>query len=103
MVPPFSSPTVQRRLLVLAWLLVAAIPIAYIIAQIVAASRNIVFWDEFDTALALVLRIDAGAGWKEILERFFAINNEHRTVTSRLLFAVSYWLTGTVNFHVIGA
>jgi len=33
----------------------------------------------------------------------FHSNNEHRMVTSRLMFAASYWLTGTVNFHVIGA
>ncbi len=70
---------------------------------VVTSSRNIVFWDEFDTALDLVLRIDAGASWREMLQRFFAINNEHRMVTSRLMYAASYWLTGTINFHVIGA
>ena len=92
-----------RRFQAVAWTLLAAIPVLYIAVTAVAASRNIVFWDEFDTALALILRIDAGADWRELLERFFAINNEHRMVTSRLLFALSYWLTGTVNFHVVGA
>lgn len=81
----------------------AILPVAYIAWQVVTSSRNIVFWDEFDTALALILRMNAGADWNELLHRFFVVNNEHRMVTSRLLFAASYWLTGTVNFHVIGA
>ena len=96
---PFSFP----RLVPVALLLLAALPVGFIALQAIAASRNIVFWDEFDTALDLILRLHAGAGWNEILERFFAIDNEHRIFTSRLLFATSYWLTGTVNFHVIGA
>jgi hypothetical protein len=87
----------------IAWIVVASLPVLYIAATAISFSRNIVFWDEFDTALDLILRIDAGAEWSEILRRFFALNNEHRTVTSRVMFAVSYWLTGTVNFHVIGA
>jgi hypothetical protein len=95
--------SIHRTHVILGWILLAAAPVAYIAAVAIAASRNIVFWDEFDTALDLILRIDAGAGWSELLDRFFAVNNEHRTVTSRLLFAASYWLTGTVNFHVIGA
>lgn len=93
----------RRILLIAAWALLAALPVAYVTTQVVATSRNIVFWDEFDTALDLILRIDAGADGREIVQRLFALNNEHRTMTSRLLFALSYWLTGTVNFHVIGA
>lgn len=101
----FPSPRqpFPRSLLVAGWILLAALPLGYIALTSIECSRNIVFWDEFDTALALILRMDAGADWKEMLQRLFAVNNEHRTVTSRLLFAVSYWLTGTVNFHVIGA
>ncbi|HUR57210.1 MAG TPA: hypothetical protein VM029_05850 [Opitutaceae bacterium] len=100
---PASFTVLSRRQSLIAWAVLAAVPVLYIAAQVVAASRNFVFWDEFDTALALILRINAGADWSELLQRFFAINNEHRMVTSRLLFAGSYWLTGTVNFHVIGA
>ncbi|MGH7946030.1 MAG: hypothetical protein ACREF9_13615 [Opitutaceae bacterium] len=101
---PTPTPTQPRRwLLLFSWIALGAMPVVYIATQAIAASRNIVFWDEFDTALALILRIHDGADWNELLQRFFAINNEHRTATSRLMFAVSYWLTGTVNFHVIGA
>lgn len=103
MAPPSSPSAFPRRLALLAWILIAALPIAHIAAMTIAFSRNIVFWDEFDTALALILRIDEGASGRELLQRFFAINNEHRMLTSRLLFAASYWLTGTINFHVIGA
>lgn len=104
MLPSPTQPASRRPLLlIVGWIALAALPILYITSQAILYSRNIVFWDEFDTALALILRIDAGAGWKELIERFFAVNNEHRTLTSRLMFAASYWLTGTVNFHVIGA
>ena len=103
MLPSLSLPHLHRRHLLLGWVLLAAVPVAYIAAKVFAASRNIVFWDEFDTALDLILRMNAGADWNELLGRFVAVNNEHRMVTSRLLFATSYWLTGTVNFHVIGA
>ncbi len=99
--PPLSSPL--RRTAVAAWIVLAALPVAYVAAQAAAYSRNIVFWDEFDTVLDLLLRLDAGASWTELGQRLFAVNNEHRMVTSRLLFAAGYWLTGTVNFHVIGA
>lgn len=98
-----SRPKLARRFAPWVCMLLAAIPVGYIAFVAAAASRNIVFWDEFDTALALILRIDAGAGWPELRQLFFAIDNEHRTVTSRVLYAASYWLTGTINFHVIGA
>lgn len=100
---PSRSTSLSRHAVLLGWIIVASIPLLYIGSQIAAASRNIVFWDEIDTALDLIIRINAGADWKELLGRFFAVNNEHRTVTSRLLYASSYWLTGTVNFHFIGA
>ena len=93
----------RQLLLIAGWALLAAVPVVYIVGHIVATSRNIVFWDEFDTALDLILELHAGIDGREIFQRLFAITNEHRTVMSRLLFAVSYWLTGTVNFHVVGA
>jgi hypothetical protein len=103
MSPTISKPDLSRRFVTFGWILLALLPVAYIATQVVAASRNIVFWDEIDTALDLVIRINAGADWHELVQRFFAVDNEHRMVTSRLLYAVSYWLTGTLNFHFIGA
>ncbi len=93
----------SRRTVLWLALLLAALPVAYITHLVIGASRNIIFWDEFDAALDLILKLDAGIGWRETLNRFFAVSNEHRMVTSRVLFAVSYWTTGTVNFHAITA
>ncbi len=99
---PLAQPQIRRWSLI-GWALLALVPIVYVAATVVPASRNIAFWDEIDTAIDFIIRLDAGAGWREVLERLFAVNNEHRMVTSRLMFAASYWLTGTVNFHVISA
>src|SRR5262249_30538135 len=83
--------------------LLAVVPITYIVVRIVAASRNIAFWDEFDSVLALLLRLDSGMGWREFVARIFALDSEHRTVTSRLIVAAGFGLTGSVNFNVICA
>ena len=97
---PAKSPHLGLQILMAC---AALLPVAYVASWAVAASRNIVFWDEFDTALNLIIRLHAGADWREILDRLFEVSNEHRMLTSRLLFAASYWISGTVNFHVIGA
>jgi hypothetical protein len=98
---PSGTPVLRRPLLLL-WALVAALPVVYILSQVIASSRNIVFWDEFNS-LDFVLRLDRHLGWRELIDRFFSIDSEHRTVTTRLIFALSYWVTGSINFHLIGA
>ena len=90
-----------RALLLVAGVLLTLGPAALLAPKIATAVRNVPYWDEVDTAVALVLRLDDGAGWQEVLSQLFAVANEHRMVTSRLLFAGSYWLTGTVNFAVV--
>lgn len=79
----------------------ALLPLLYIGSRAFDAGSNVAYWDEFETALALVLRLNAGMSPTAFLDELFAVNNEHRMVTSRLLFATSYWLTGTVNFSVV--
>ncbi len=69
MPPTFSLSISRRTLLLLGWILLAALPVIYIAFNAFTYSRNIVFWDEFDTALALILRIDEGADWKELKQR----------------------------------
>jgi hypothetical protein len=83
--------------------LLAAAPVVHILAMSSEAARNIVYWDEFDTALAFVLRLHDGVGAADFFRDLFSVNNEHRMVTSRFMFAVGYWLTGTVNFAVLSA
>lgn len=80
----------------------ALAPVVFIAMQAMHASRNVAYWDEVDSAIAFLVRLDSGVTLRGFIEQLFAVTNEHRTVTSRLLFAVSYWLTGTVNFTVIG-
>ena len=96
-------PVAAHRLMLLFFMAAAAVPVAFILTQIAQSSRNIAFWDEFDSVLAFVLRLDAGLGWREFVERLFQLDSEHRTVTSRLIVAVTYGLTGHVNFDFICA
>ena len=82
-------------------LLLAAAPVAFIAYQVLLTSRNVPFWDDYDSVLGFLLQLDSGATWNEFFQRLFRFDSGHRTVTSRLLFAGSYWLTGGVNFHFI--
>jgi hypothetical protein len=82
-------------------LVAAAVPIAFIVVRIVAACKNIPFWDEFDSVLALLLRLDHGLGWREFVGQVFQLDSEHRTVVSRLIVAAGYGITGGVNFDVL--
>ena len=54
---PLSHPLPRLRLL--AWLLLAALPVTFVAVQIAAAARDIAYWDELAT-LDFVLRLDAG-------------------------------------------
>jgi hypothetical protein len=89
------------RLTALVLTLIALVPVAFILTRVASAARDIAYWDEFDTALSLLLQLDSGVGFGDLVARLFAVSNEHRMVTSRLMFAVSYWLTGTVDFAVV--
>ena len=93
----------SERTLVRALVAVALVPVVFILTRAFLVSRNVAYWDELDTALLLLLRLDGNSNWSQVLGHLFALGNEHRTFTSRLLFATSYWTTGTVNFAVIGA
>lgn len=83
-------------------LALALLPVAYMVLRTTLAFRNAAYWDEIDTVLDFLLRLQASASTPDVLAQLFSFGNEHRTVTSRVLFALSYWLTGTVNFTVIG-
>ena len=93
----------SERTLVRVLVAVALVPVLFILTRAFLVARNVAYWDELDTALLLLLRLDGAHSGSQILGHLFALGNEHRTFTSRLLFALSYWTTGTVNFIVIGA
>lgn len=90
----------RRSALPLALVLAALAPVVFVAFYAMSASRNILYWDEIDTVIALLLKLDSGVGWRGFFNEIFAINNEHRMVTSRLMFATSWWLIGTVDFRV---
>ena len=81
--------------------LLACLPVTYIAMRAVQAARNVAYWDEIEIAVALILRLNAGLSADAFLAELFSVCNEHRIVLSRLLFAVTYGLTGTVNFAFI--
>ena len=93
----------STRFVVAAFTALSAVPVIYILTRVFAASRNIAFWDDYDSTLAYVLRLDAGTNWRESLQALLAVQAEHRTVTSRLIVAAIYWVTGTVNFNFLSA
>lgn len=92
----------RGRLAAVVLTLLALVPVVYVALTVAASSRNIVYWDEFDTALDLMLALDTGVDADGFFARIFAVNNEHRMITSRLLFAWSWWTTGTIDFRLIG-
>ena len=99
-VPHRRAPRVGLLAAVLLVLL-AVLPLGYIGLRAAEAGRNVAYWDEYETALALLMRLHSGVTPGVFLGDLFAVNNEHRMVMSRLLFTASYGLTGTVNFSVI--
>src|SRR4051812_18022801 len=83
--------------------ILAALPVADVLGHWLSTTRNIAYWDEIDTALPFLVHLQAGVNPERFVADLFAVTNEHRTVTSRLVFALSYWCTGTVDFVWIGA
>jgi len=77
------------------------VPLAYLAVQVGTWVRNVPHWDEFDTVLAFLLTVDQGGNWSDIVRQCFAVNNEHRMLASRALFATSYWIWGSINFSVL--
>ncbi|MBL9202520.1 MAG: hypothetical protein JNL39_18560 [Opitutaceae bacterium] len=90
-----------QRATLLAGLAVALIPIAYTLVQASSAWRDVAYWDEISTAVGMLQRLDESGTFGSFVRELFMVTNEHRMVTSRLIYAASYWLTGTVNFTAI--
>ena len=97
-VHPAPSVTPLSRWTVPGLVALALIPVTYLTVRSLLAMRNAAYWDEIETVLDFLLKVQASPTWPDTLAQLFSTGNEHRTMTSRLLFAVSYWLTGSVNF-----
>jgi len=100
---PRPKPALLTRTCVFGLVLLTAAPVAFIASEALLTSRNVPFWDDYDSVLGFILQLDSGAGWSGFFRRLFSLDSGHRTVTSRILFASTYWLTGSINFHFITA
>ena len=98
-----AAPDWRRRFAVAVLVILSVLPVVYVGSEAVSASRNFPFFDEIDSAVDFVLKLGSTEHWRDAAGQFFALSNEHRMLTSRAMFAACYWLTGTLNFHVIGA
>lgn len=99
--PPAPHRRFTRQRVVIAVLIALALaPVFYVLLRTSEARRDLVYWDELDTVIAALVKLKEGTTPTAFLHDLFALNNEHRMATSRLMYATSYWLTGTVNFAV---
>ena len=80
----------------------ALLPLAYVIVRTALVMKNAAYWDEFETVLDFLLKLRATPSLSDALATLFSVGNEHRTVTSRMMIALGYALTGKVNFIVLG-
>ena len=87
------------------WFLVTAamLPIGFIAWVSFLSYRDVPFWDEFGTTLGFLTRLHDSSSWRETLGLFLAADSHHCMVTSRLIFAGSYLLTGQINFIALAA
>jgi len=63
--------------------------------------RNMPFQDEFATVLDFLLRYRETKTWHAFATLLFNQENEHRIVTSRLIFLALKGLTGKINFSAV--
>ena len=101
-VSPAPDSAKPSRLIVPGLIALAMLPVVYMVVRTLLVVRNAAYWDEIETVLDFLLKLRAAPTGPDVLAQLFSLGNEHRTVTSRLLFAVSSWVTGTVNFTVLG-
>ena len=95
-------PPVAGRWFEVAACVLVLLAVVHMLGRAWLALRNVAHGDDIDGTLMLLLRLQDGGSWRETLGWLFELGNEHRMVTSRLLYVASYHLTGTVNFTVFG-
>ena len=80
------------------WLLLPAIVFYY---QVNQHLQNIPVMDDYDIILKFLLNFKHASTWGR-LALVFSQYGEHRLVPSKLFYLAYYYLTGGVNFRVIG-
>jgi len=87
-------------------LLFLIIPTVFWILIVHRYSVNVPWFDDFDPFADFLNQWIANEAWSQRLTLLFQPNNEHRMVFGKLITALLYSLTGTLNFswlHYIGA
>jgi hypothetical protein len=97
------DPVWRRRGWIFAGVIAVLAPVAYIAMRAAAATRNVAISDDIDGTLMLLVRLQEGGSVSDLMRWLLEVDNEHRMVTSRILYVLSYALTGTVNFAFFGA
>jgi hypothetical protein len=83
----------------LAFCLVAAI--LYFYAFLYVYAYNIPFADDILDILAFLTNVSQSQQWSQTAELFFSQLNEHRTLSSRLIYYLAYAVEGEVNFRTL--
>jgi len=97
-----AQPGLRRRRFFAAVLIgMALVPVWQVFEKTADARRNIVYWDEFDTALSLVLRLESGLAPADFWREMLAENNGHRIVMSRLVYTAIHSVAGRINFAAL--
>lgn len=84
------------QLLPFAWIL---IPALILFKTVNEYSVNIPMLDDYDTILDFLYKFKTDSGNR--LSLLFSLHNEHRIVTSRILYLVYYNLSGGINFETL--
>lgn len=79
-------------------MVVALVPVGFIGWISAQAFRDVPYWDEFSTTLKFFSQLHDSSSWGETIGLFIAADEQHCMVTTRLIFAAIYALTGKINF-----
>lgn len=96
-----AAPWASVALRICIYCLLVILPLGFVAIEVARWVRDIPNWDEFDTVLDFLIALDIGAGPGDVMQRLFAVNNEHRMLASRLMFAGSFWIFGSVDFAAL--
>ena len=84
---------VKSKILSNGWLI--AVPILCFAFYVLTFARNIPFYDDYDAVLVYLSQ-----SFPERLTHFFDFHNEHRIVTSRIIYECIYGLLGRFDFKI---
>jgi hypothetical protein len=95
---PFRAIAKTYQLAINSWLLIPAILFYHEVSRYLA---NIPIMDDFNMPLEFVMNFSKADLWSK-LGMIFGQYSEHRLVPSKLIYLSYYYLTGGMNFRIIG-